>query len=480
MKSVTAFCLAIPAIFLIYKGLEKERLPYMEHNDALMKIDWNAGISVEENDVRVGDVLKQVDGLVQTSTAMVGVQDFVLSHTEDLTTSEAVVYFQAEDGETLRQAQEKIRNYMAEHYPHGTVEFGVSGNIFDLIFSNDDADLEIRLQRQGGGRPDVQEARAFLDTLSRRFPEVAVQPVVSERNIQYVADTEQMAVYHVSYAALQARLRMLVSQNEVYAINEGARSLPVIIGEHSMDSRKLLQYTVRNDEGVDIPLSYLIRETQGEDFKRLYSGNGGDYYPVKITADDRTVESIVDFTERFVKADPRYSASFTGNYYSSREMIGELVLVLSVAVALLYFILAAQFESIVQPLVILSEIVIDVFWVFLVLWLLGESLNIMSMIGIVVMSGIIINDSILKVDTMNRLRREGMPLVTAIWRGGHSRLRPIVMTSLTTILAILPFLSRGDMGSALQYPLSLTLIGRHGGRHVGQPVLHTVGVLPYI
>ncbi len=458
VKSVTAFCLAIPAIFFIYKGLEKERLPYMEHNDALMKIDWNAGISVEENDARVGDVLKQVDGMVQTSTAMVGVQDFVLSHTEDLTTSEAVVYFQAEDGETLRQAQEKMRNYMAERYPRGTVEFGVSGNIFDLIFSNDDADLEIRLQRQGGGRPDVHEARAFLDTLSRRFPEVAVQPVVSERNIQYVADTEQMAVYHVSYAALQARLRMLVSQNEVYAINEGARSLPVIIGERGMDSRRLLQYTVRNDEGVDIPLSYLIRETQGEDFKRLYSGNGGDYYPVKITANDRTVESIVDFTERFVKADPHYSASFTGNYYSSREMIGELVLVLSVAVALLYFILAAQFESIVQPLVILSEIVIDVFWVFLVLWLLGESLNIMSMIGIVVMSGIIINDSILKVDTMNRLRREGMPLVTAIWRGGHSRLRPIVMTSLTTILAILPFLSRGDMGSALQYPLSLTLI----------------------
>ena len=72
VKSVTAFCLAIPAIFLIYKGLEKERLPYMEHNDALMKIDWNAGISVEENDVRVGDVLKQVDGLVRTSTAMAG------------------------------------------------------------------------------------------------------------------------------------------------------------------------------------------------------------------------------------------------------------------------------------------------------------------------------------------------------------------------------------------------------------------------
>lgn len=458
VMSVTAFCLAIPAIFFIYQVLEKERLPYMEHGDALMKIDWNAGISVEENDARLGYVLGRTGGLVRTSTSMVGVQDFVLSHTEDLTTSEALVYFQTDNGDSLRLAQQRIRDYMAERYPRATVDFSVPGNIFDLIFSNDDTDLEILLQRQGGGRPDVQEARAFLDTLSQHFPGVEVQPVVSERNIQYVADTEQMAVYHVSYAALQERLQMLVNQKEVYSINEGARSLPVILGRQEMDSRRLLQYTVRNDEGVDVPLSFLIRETQGEDFKRLYSGNGGDYYPVKITADDRTVEQIVDFTERFVKSDPRYSASFTGNYYSSREMIGELVMVLSVAVALLYFILAAQFESIVQPLVILSEIVIDVFWVFLVLWLLDESLNIMSMIGLVVMSGIIINDSILKVDTMNRLRREGRSLIAAIWRGGHSRLRPIIMTSLTTILAILPFLSRGDMGSALQYPLSLTLI----------------------
>lgn len=458
VKSILAFLAAIPAIFLIYGHLEKERLPYMEHRDALMKIDWNAGISVDENDRRVGEILKQVDSRIQTSTSMIGVQDFVLSHTEDLTTSEAVVYFQTEDGETLRQVEHDIKAYMKAHYPRGTVDFGVSGNIFDLIFSSEEPDLEIRLQRQDGGRPDVRQARAFLDTLSRHFPDLAIQPVVSDRNIQYMADTEQMALYHVPYATLLDRLKMLVNQNEVYAINEGARSLPVIIGEPDVDGRKLLQNTVRNTEGVEIPLSYLVQETQGEDFKRLYSGNGGDYYPVRIEADDRTVEQVVDFTEHFVKTDPRYSASFSGNYYSSREMIWELVLVLSVAVALLYFILAAQFESIVQPLLILSEIVIDVFWVFLVLWLMGESLNIMSMIGIVVMSGIIINDSILKVDTMNRLRAEGRSVLGAIWRGGHSRLRPIIMTSLTTILAILPFLSRSDMGSALQFPLSLTLI----------------------
>ena len=93
-----------------------------------------------------------------------------------------------------------------------------------------------------------------------------------------------------------------------------------------------------------------------------------------------------------------------------------------------------------------------------VLFAMGESLNLMSMIGLIVMSGIIINDSILKVDTINRLRRSGTPLLKAIVLAGHRRLLSIVMTSLTTILAIVPFLHRGDMGSALQYPLSLTLI----------------------
>lgn len=82
----------------------------------------------------------------------------------------------------------------------------------------------------------------------------------------------------------------------------------------------------------------------------------------------------------------------------------------------------------------------------------------MSMIGVVVMCGIIINDSILKVDTINRLRKK-YSLVRAIIVGGKRRLSPILMTSLTTILAIAPFLVRGNMGADLQFPLSVALIG---------------------
>ena len=121
---------------------------------------------------------------------------------------------------------------------------------------------------------------------------------------------------------------------------------------------------MRNRNGVEIPLSMVINETKGEDFKKLYSGSGGDYYPVVIDVDDADVKRVMETVEEVVKEDKDFFVTFTGEYFSSRETIRELIVILLVAISLLYFILAAQFESIIQPLIILSEIVVDIFFCF--------------------------------------------------------------------------------------------------------------------
>jgi multidrug efflux pump subunit AcrB len=125
----------------------------------------------------------------------------------------------------------------------------------------------------------------------------------------------------------------------------------------------------------------------------------------------------------------------------------------------MYFILAAQFESFVQPLIILFEIPITIAAVLGLLLLSGHSLNLMSAIGIVVTCGIIINDSILKIDVMNQLRRSGMNLLDAIHEAGRRRLNAIIMTSLTTIACMAPLLFSSDMGSELEKPLAIATIG---------------------
>lgn len=469
--------LALVAIAVLFPFIRKERMPQMEQEDALMTVDWNAGISAEENDRRMQELMNVVKPSLETSTTMVGAQEFILSHTKDITGSEAVVYLKAYTQKGLDSVKNALYRYVEKHEPKAKVEFNISGNLYDIIFQTDKPDLEIRLQRTEGGRPSVAEARKWVDSLRCRFPSVEIPPVATEENLLYTADPERLAYYHVTYQQVYGRLKELMGSNKVYEIANGAQNVPVIIvnGQRRADNggrttEDVMQQVIVNNEGVEIPLSYLMEMHRLENFKRLSAGGEGEYYPITIEkASDEEVDSMVAYCRQLStddgqwitdngRRDGKVRCSFHGNYFDSREMIRELVMVLIVAVLLLYFILAAQFENLLQPVIILTEIIIDVSVVMVVLWMAGESLNIMSMIGLVVMSGIVINDSILKVDTINKLYRSGVPLLKAVWTAGHRRLKPIVMTSLTTILALLPFLHKGDMGSAMQFPLSLTLI----------------------
>lgn len=460
------FSVCIVAIVVLFPYLRKERMPEIAHDDALITIDWNAGITPEENNRRMAELLKEVKPFLETSTTMVGGQDFILSHTKNITSSEAVCYLKCKSADELDEATQKMQKYIGIYYPNAKIETGLAANIFDMIFSTEEPDLQVRLHRRDGGRPAVELTKMVTDSLRAHFPQLGIQPVSTELYIKYTADAEQMAYYKVSYQQLYSRLKELLGSNSIYDINSGGESVPVVIGNNGKDAKVLLSNTIRNADGIDIPISYLVREQHADDYKHLYASDEGEFSVINIDkAKDGEVKDVMTYVTSLTDNDKngRLQASFVGSYFSSRMMIGELVMVLVVALLLLYFILAAQFESIIQPMIILVEVVVDVALVLFAVWVVGESLNIMSMIGMVVMCGIIINDSILKVDTINRIYRsvsqpQKHTLLKAIMVAGHRRLMPIVMTSLTTILAIAPFLHRGDMGSALQFPLSFAII----------------------
>lgn len=467
-KMILAFAGCIVMILAVSPMIRKERMPVLPHDDAIVTIDWNAGITPEENDRRVKEVLKAAGKYMTSFTTMVGGQDFILSHTRNITSSEAVCYIKSATAADCQKARETMMDYVAKHYPKAKTEAELATNIFDMIFSTDEPDLQIRLQNRSGGRPAVEQTRTVTDSLRLHFPELNIQHLATETYLQYQTDAQQMAYYKVTYQQLYLRFRELLGSNNIYDINSGGESVPVIIGTDGRDADVLLGNTIRNADGIDIPLEYLVEESRKEDYKHLTAGDEGEYAAIDIeTAGDGEVRKVMDYVSRITDDDARnLQATFTGNYFSSRTMVWELAMVMLVAVMLLYFILAAQFESLLQPVIILAEVVIDVALVMLALFVCGETLNVMSMIGMVVMCGIIINDSILKVDTINRLYRQAVAangvtrvtLLRSIVTAGHQRLRPIIMTSLTTILAILPLLQRGDMGSALQFPLSFTII----------------------
>lgn len=452
------FLLTVPGVVCLYMVSEKRLMPAVDYTDGIMYVDWNAGISVAENDRRVMEVLDKLKGRMETSTSMVGAQDFLLFHTRDLTSSEALVYFKCGSVLEFEEVKRQMKAALTIHYPGASVSFSPSGNLFDLIFSSGEPELCLNLQDHTGHRPTVAQAKAFTDTLRAHFPTLPIPPVVTEENLQLVANVEQMTMYGISYSQLCDRLRQLSGTNEVLSINHGAGNVPVIIGNFKAERAQILSSSIKNNLGVDVPLNLLLKERLVLDYKHLYGSEGGEYEPIALHISSGEVRKVLDFVSDYEKRHDDVRILTSGDYFSSRQMVVGLIWVLAVSLLLLFFILAAQFESMVQPVIILSEIVVDVFFVLLILWLMGVSIDMMSMIGIIVMAGIVINDSILKIDTINVHRRQGMELMPAIELAGHERLMPIIMTSLTTIFSLLPFMSRGSIGADMQFPLSLAIL----------------------
>jgi multidrug efflux pump subunit AcrB len=450
---------SLPLSMLLYVNVEKSKLPPVTHDDSIVSIDWNLPLNLSENDYRVGRVLGEVEAMLAHSTLYVGDQQYILSHTPALTNSQALLYIRAEDPGDLAAMEERVLRFVNANYPAANVRFALADNIFNVIFADNEFNLTARLISSENKAPDPEELSRMVDDISAALPNVYTEPLLWQENILLVTRPDMMSLYKVGHNEVHSAIKKAARENRVLSINHGTYSVPVVMGSQESFTSDISALKVRGENGIEIPLSILLKESRVRDFKSVLSGREGSFHPVNIRVPDRDVPRVMNKIEEITDKNEKFDVVYYGSYFANREMIGELIMILAVALLLLFFILAAQFESLVQPFIILSEVVIDISGALFFLWIFGAGLNLMSMIGIVVMSGIIINDSILKVDTINRLRKEGNSLLKAIMTGGARRLKPIIMTSMTTILAIAPFLLKGDMGSDLQYPLSVALIG---------------------
>ena len=452
------YAVSIAGLAVLFLTVGKERLPRMTYSDMLVRIDWNDRISAEENGRRTAELVARLGDRIEQSTIMAGVQQFILSHTDQTGIAEAVVYLKCRDAADVEPVQRAIRDDLAAHAPGALCSFGVSGNVFDMIFAEREAPLTARLRATSGRSPDPEALQALIGRIREALPGQTISDAPMQEDLLYVAQPERMALYGIGYTQLVATLRNALNENTLFTIASGDETLPRGAGQQPARPRAPARGDLHHHPrrggspaGSHAPDPHARPEADRR-------GARGQLLPARPGPRAADVPQVMATIRRVVAADEGFEVSFSGSYFSNRGMVRQLIGVLVVALLLLYFILAAQFESLVQPWIILSEIVIDLFGAIAVLWCFGQTLNLMSMIGLVVVCGIVINDSILKIDTINTLRRNGLSLRHAILEAGRRRLKAIVMTSLTTILAVAPFLVRGDMGSDLQFPMSLVII----------------------
>lgn len=455
-----SFFLLITAIVL-FIVLPKSQMPQFSSTETILKIDWNEPINVDENKRRVIDLLKPVSKDLIHQTALVGTQQFLLDKNADAKTSETTIYVQTKSQTELFKIMDTLNNNLVLTYPNANYKYQDVDNIFSLIFSDKEAPLVARLRNvENLGSKQNKQLKTVWHQIQSHLDVITLKPIAWEEHITLIADQEKLMTYNVSSKSLFNTLKSAFNEREILSITDNQNFVPVILGSNTKHLNDILNgTTVKAKDGAIFQIKNFVKTTKDEDLKIITGGTEGEYFPVHLVANDEQIVSTMDKIKQIINDNKWYDVSFSGSFFSNKELMGELKIVLLISLVLLYFILASQFESFVLPLIILLEVPIDLAGAFLFLKLFGMSINLMSMIGLVVMSGIIINDSILKIDTIIQLQRQGNSLIKALLVAGQRRLKPILMTSLTTILALLPLLFSSGLGAELQAPLAVALIG---------------------
>ncbi|MCG8468486.1 MAG: efflux RND transporter permease subunit, partial [Gemmatimonadetes bacterium] len=324
------------------------------------------------------------------------------------------------------------------------------------------ADLAVKVQ---GGEIDdlVPVAEEIVERISG-LPELAdvrldfqrTQPELSIEVEREVAARHGLTVTEVA-DAIESYLRGSEASN---AYAEFADKIDIRVTIPDDSRRALADVLALRLDGV--PIGELVTARRG-------------YGPVEIRREDqnRTVQVLADVTAGGLRAAVREveariaqverpaltTIRVGGENEEMQQSFRSLLFAFGLALALVYLIMSAQFESLVQPLVVLTAVPLAAIGAVVALWIARDGLNAMSGIGLVILIGIVVNDAIVKVDFINQRRRAGLGKRAAILEAGRLRLRPIVMTTITTVVGLLPLALGIGAGADLRAPLAVAVIG---------------------
>jgi len=442
-------------IAVLIPSLKTQTFPNMTVTSLSLAIDWNEQISLTENRRRIKllNIELMQDSII--SSATYGELQFQLS-TETQNINEATITYHIPP-DSYDEVESKIKNYIKHQYADVNISTSPAKNIVDQVFAQDQEKLILNVsQRSSLELPTIDQMSEVINLLTNQGLSASLPP--SAAYMSFSIDDQLAATYSVGRDQIINQLRGLFNEYYTTELTSSDKYIPIYIGhQKDMTIREALKQTyVKNSASRSIPLSAFVAVEQIDGYKTIEADRIGE--KVTIPLGEYEQEKL-NKIRTAIKKLPQLSFRFTGQYFKDQLLIKDLSRIFLVVLALLFLILAAQFESFIQPLIVLFDVPVSIAGSLLTLWLFDQSLNLVSLVGIIITTGIVINDSILKVDMINQKRKEGSELANAIKYASQRRLRPIIMTSLTTLLALAPLLFSSGLGVELQLPIVYAVMG---------------------
>ncbi len=306
---------------------------------------------------------------------------------------------------------------------------------------------------------DVEGTKNVSDGIEEKTLELRLV-VDKNKAMEYQLTTAQV------YQMLQQKLADASSATTLTTLSKDYSVFVVSDTDETLTREKIKKLTVtgkdKENKEVEVPLSEIVQFKDTEGFSSINREEQSRYVTVTAEVDDGYNIGLVSAQatkalENYEVPDG-YSIEMAGEDETINEAMGEVAKMLGLAVVFMYLIMVAQFQSLLSPFIVMFTIPLAFTGGLFGLYLTDNPISVIAMIGFVMLSGIIVNNGIVLVDYINQLRRQGMEKKEAIVEAGRTRLRPIIMTALTTILGLLTMAFGMGMGADMIQPMAIVTI----------------------
>ena len=318
---------------------------------------------------------------------------------------------------------------------------------------------------------ELPELKKFSDDATERLtksPELAdVEPTLRSGapEVQISYDRQQIIRHGLNIQQVANQVRDLVKGNEATRLNRRDRRVPIVVRLAEPDREQVAdvgKLTINPGAQTPIPLNAIAKMKVGEGPSEIRRIDGRRVALVQANIGGGSLGAAVNDAQSILSSEIEWPVymdfHITGQNQEWERSRGSLLLALGLSLFLVYVIMASQFESLIQPLIIMFTIPMAFVGTVLGLKWLGINLSVVVFLGMIMLAGIVVNNAIVLVDYANTLRARGLELKEAIVKASRVRLRPILMTTATTVLGLLPMaLGLGD-GAEIRTPMAVAVI----------------------
>lgn len=455
----TVFIILGSVFFLASVG--KEFIPDEDRGSFIIKLQAPEGSTLDYTD----RYLKEIESKLSVHSAVEGYfAALALAQSETPAVNKGIVFVRLKEV-SLRESMSKVIADLREDFKEivgidtsvitmNPFAQGSQAKKFEYVLTNQDfAELK-------------EHVHPFVEALKKQHGFTEVESDLEDNNalITLNVDREKASDMGVSIGDIANTLNLLLAGHEATKFKKKGERYSVIVKmakESGQTPKSLNQLYVRSQKGFLVRLDTIASITESIGPSTINRFDRRKAVTISANLDGITLQEAVQVADDLVKETlPKtFNPLVSGQAEEMMKTFASLLFTFTLALIITYLVLAAQFESFMYPLVIMGALPLSLFGAFGGLCLFGMSLNIYSLIGMIMLMGLVTKNSILLVDCANQLRISGMPAFEAMCEAGRLRLRPILMTALSTILGILPIAFGLGAGAESRSPLGVCVIG---------------------